>query len=249
MKVPDQLFDDPYLASLYDRLAVDRGDENFYLHLMHSVPRVLDVGCGTGTLLARARQAGHTGRLCGLDPAVGMMTQARRHDGVEWVPGTLPDAGFDSEFDLVVMTGHAFQVLRTDDDVREFLAAVHRALTDSGRFAFETRNPLARAWERWTPDDVTEITDEAGARVRVWGEVESVDGEWVTFTENFAVDGRPDPLVSRSTLRFLSAARLDHLLTEAHFVVDERYGDWDRTLFTPTSREIITIARPVGSIG
>jgi SAM-dependent methyltransferase len=245
--VPDRLFDDPYLASLYDRLAVDRGDEAFYLHLVHSAPSVLDVGCGTGTLLARARRAGHTGRLCGLDPALGMLTQARRYDGLEWVQGTLPDAGFDAEFDLLVMTGHAFQVLRSDDDVREFLGAAHRALTGNGRLAFETRNPLVRAWETWTRDAVTEITDDTGARVRVWHEIESVEGELVTFTENFAVDGRPDPLVSRSTVRFLSAEHLDHLLTETGFAVDERYGDWDRSLFTPTSREIITLARPVGS--
>ena len=39
------------------------------------------------------------------------------------------------------------------------------------------------------------------------------------------------------------AEHLDHLLTSAGFVIDERYGDWDRSLMTPTSREIITVAR------
>jgi SAM-dependent methyltransferase len=241
--VVDALFAEPYLASLYDRLCANRRDEDYYLNLIASAARVLDVGCGTGALLHQARQAGHRGRLCGLDPAEAMLVQARRHPDIEWILGTLPETHFDGEFDLVIMTGHAFQVLLGDDDVRQFLAATHRALDNGGHFAFEIRNPRIRDWERWSPDEVTEIRDDAGRAVRVWLELEQVDGEFVTMTENFAVEGRDAPIVSRSTLRFLPAEELDHFLTAAGFVIDERYGDWDRSLMTPTSREIITVAR------
>ena len=240
--MPDAFFEDEYLASLYDRLCVDRGDEQFYLDLIHSAPRVLDVGCGTGTLLHRARAAGHTGRLVGLDPATGMLRQARRHPDVEWVQGTLPAAGFDAEFDLVVMTGHAFQVLLEDASVTAFFTAARRALAPGGHLAFETRNPLHRAWEHWTSDAGTTIVDDDGNRVRVWDDVEAVDGDLVTFTENFASTAWPEPKVSRSTLRFLAAGPLDHLLREAGLDIHERYGDWDRRPFTPASPEIITIA-------
>jgi SAM-dependent methyltransferase len=243
--VADALFTDDYLATLYDPLSVDRGDEDFYLHLIDSAPRVLDVGCGTGTLLRRARLAGHTGRLCGLDPAESMLARARRYPDIEWVCGTLPEAGFDAEFDLLIMTGHAFQVLLSDDDVREFLAAAHAALAAHGHLAFETRNPRHRAWEGWNPDDLVEVQDAEGRTVRVWHEVEEVRGQYVTFTESYARDDWPEPVVGRDTLRFLPAEELDHVLTETGFVVDERYGDWDRSLMTPTSREIITIARAV----
>jgi SAM-dependent methyltransferase len=232
---------------LYDLLCIDRGDEDYYQHLIESASSVLDVGCGTGTSLHRARAAGHQGRLVGIDPAEGMLAQARRYSDIEWVCGTLPGAGFTAEFDLVYMTGHAFQVLLTDEDINAFLHAAHVALRPSGRLAFETRNPLARAWEGWTPDAVTEIVDPNGQTVRVWHEVESVDGEFVTFTENYASDAWPQVKVGRSTLRFVRAEHLDHLLTKAGFTIDERYGDWDRTLMTPTSREIITIARAVAA--
>lgn len=239
----DALFEDDYLASLYDRLCIDRGDEDYYQHLIEGASSVLDVGCGTGTSLHRARVAGHRGRLVGIDPAGGMLAQARRYPDIEWLSGTLPDAGFTAEFDLVYMTGHAFQVLLTDEDINAFLHAARVALNPSGRLAFETRNPLARAWEGWTPDATVEVIDSEGRTVRVWHEVESVDGEFVTFTENYASDAWPDVKVSRSTLRFVPAEHLDHLLTGAGFAVDERYGDWDRSLMTPTSREIITVAR------
>lgn len=242
--MPDALFTDSYLASLYD-IVVDHGgpDEAFYLALARSARRVLDIGCGTGFMLHAAREAGHTGRLVGLDPAAGMLAQARRRTDIEWVHGYLPDAGFDAEFDLAYMTGHAFQVLLDDAAVLDVLHAVRRALVPGGHFAFETRNPAARAWESWTPEHALEITDLQGARVRVWHDVERVDGDLVTFTESFAVEGRAEPLVSRSTLRFSGAEHIDHLLGEAGLVVDERYGDWDRSLMTATSREIITVAR------
>lgn len=238
----DKLFDDAYLASLYDRLSVDRGDEGFYLGLISCAPRVLDVGCGTGSLLCRARAAGHAGRLVGIDPAEGMLAQARSHAGVEWVHGYLPDAGFRDEFDLVYMTGHAFQVFQDDAATREFLAAARLALVDGGHLAFETRNPNARAWERWTPDAVTTVQDVNGTEVRVWHEVLAVDGQHVSFTETYAATEWAEPMVSRSTLRFVDAGHLDALLTEAGFAIHERYGYWDRRLFTADSPEIITVA-------
>jgi ubiquinone/menaquinone biosynthesis C-methylase UbiE len=60
-----------------------------------SAKAVLDVGCGTGALLHRARIEGHKGRLCGLDPARGMIEQARRRSDVEWVLGDLASVAWE----------------------------------------------------------------------------------------------------------------------------------------------------------
>lgn len=52
-------------------------DFAFYLSLVTSARSVLDVGCGTGELLRLAREAGHRGDLCGLDPADPMLEHGR----------------------------------------------------------------------------------------------------------------------------------------------------------------------------
>jgi len=75
------------------------------------------------------------------------------------------------DFELAVMTGHAFQFLVDDEEVRASLAAINRGLVAGGRFAFETRNPPARAWESWTPANAIDIVDPAGRQVRVSHEV------------------------------------------------------------------------------
>ena len=102
------MFSDPDLAAWYDVFCGwDRRDDfGFYLPLVMSARSGLDVGCGTGVLLRRAREAGHTGRLCGLDPAAAMLDIARRRPDIEWVLGDLTSTGWEGEFELVVMTGH-----------------------------------------------------------------------------------------------------------------------------------------------
>ncbi|KUL30648.1 class I SAM-dependent methyltransferase [Streptomyces regalis] len=240
----DRSFADLSLAALYDTLNPWGPGDDFYLGLVMSAESVLDVGCGTGRLLRQARADGHRGRLVGLDPAAAMLVQARqRGTGVEWVLGDLLTRGWGGRFDLAVMTGHAFQVLVRDEELRAALRAVCDALRVGGRFVFETRNPGARAWEVWTPDRVREATDDDGRVVRVWHEVEGpVVGDRVTFAETFDCDDWQAPVVSRTTLRFLAPDALDAFLHEAGFTVVERYGDWGREPLTPTSPEIITVA-------
>jgi SAM-dependent methyltransferase len=243
----DRLFSDTGLAALYDRWwpRDQRKDFDFYLPLVMSAEAVLDVGCGTGALLHEARQSGHKGRLCGLDPAAGMLAQARKRSDIEWVLGDLTSVAWAHEFDLVVMTGHAFQALIEDQELRTSLAAIRLALTNNGRFAFETRNPLARAWERWTPENAVEVTGAEGATVRISTEVETLfDGSVVSFTHTFSCPTWDQPQHSRSTLRFLDADLLSSFLAGAGLAIEKQFGDWDRQPLTDSSPEMINIARP-----
>ncbi|MFD9392883.1 class I SAM-dependent methyltransferase [Streptomyces sp. NPDC060000] len=242
----DHSFADLTLAALYDSINPWGPDDDFYLNLVRSADSVLDVGCGTGRLLARAAAAGHPGRLLGLDPAAAMLVQARhRAPGVEWLLGDLNARLWQGDFDLAVMTGHAFQVLLGDEELRTALRAVRSALGHGGRFVFETRNPAARAWENWTPDQVREVTDAGGRAVRVWHELEDEPyDDRVTFTETFDCPDWPRRHTSRATLRFLTPENLTGFLTEAGLRVEEQYGTWDRGPLTPTSPEIITVATP-----
>ena len=240
-------FTEDRLAALYDAFCpppARRADFAFYLPLVLSARAVLDGGCGTGALLRLAREVGHPGRLCGLDPARGMLNQARRRPDIEWVHGDLTTVGWEREFDLVVMTGHAFQELVEDDEIRAALAAIRSALTEGGRFAFETRNPRDRAWERWATEYSGEVTDATGALVRCEYRVETpVEGSVVRSVSTFTSPGWDRPEVSRGALRFLDAETLSAFLAGAGLAIEEQFGDWGRQPLTDTSPEIITIAR------
>jgi len=240
------MFSDEDAAALYDLLnpwdtEIWPGDA-FYQGMVMAASSVLDVGCGTGAMLQSARDHGHAGRLVGLDPDGAALARARRRSDIEWVQGTAAEASWRGEFELATMTGHAFQCLVTDDDVRASLLAIGAALRADGKFAFETRHPQARAWESWNPSHATDVVDASGRALRVWHEVQSVTGDVVAFSETTA---RPDGTVlrvDRTRLRFLDTATLDSLLASAGLEVVARYGDWHRGPVTNDSREIITIA-------
>ena len=241
----DRQFSDPELASLYDVFHPfgEREDFGFYMPLVMASEAVLDVGCGTGALLRSARDAGHSGRLCGLDPADAMLARGRRYRDIEWVSGDLSSECWEDAFDLIVMTGHAFQVFTEDAELQSSCRAVRQALTHSGRFVFETRNPAARAWESWTPDQVARVTA-AGAIFTMSHEVDtSIEGDVIRFTTTFESPHWPRPRVSRSALRFLDAPSLARVLTASGLRIVEQFGDWDRRPLGGDSPEIITVAQ------
>jgi SAM-dependent methyltransferase len=240
-----QGFTDREQAALYDRMHPprERSDFRFYLPMIMDAQAVLDVGCGTGPLLHMAREAGHTRRLVGLDPAVGMLEQARSRSDIEWVLGDLSDVAFEREFDLAVMTGHAFQELIGDDEIPAAFVAVRSALTDGGRFAFETRNPAVRAWEKWTPENGTDFKVD-GVPYRWEADVElPVTGDVVRYRTRYLSPRWERPQESVGELRFVAQPKLNALLDEAGLVIDEQFGNWDRSPVSESSPEIITIAR------
>ena len=227
-------------ARFYDAQNPWGPSDEFYRSLVLGAGDVLDVGCGTGTLLKRARRDGHRGRLVGLDPGAGMLAVARAEPSVEWVSGVLRPGTYDGEFDLVTMTGHAFQELRTDEEILATLRGMRDAVRPDGRVAFETRNPPAKAWESW--DGASSDIAYEDATVTVRYEVRKVEGELVTFAE-ITDGGRWHDQVDLSTLRFLPRIELDRFLAEAGLQVETYYGDWDRGPLTEDSPEIIAVAR------
>lgn len=239
--MPDAHYELPELAALYDIECGWSEDREFYRLLPGSPPKtVLELGCGTG-LIARA-MAGDGHDVTGVDPAQAMLDVGRRSpngDRMQWELGFAQDFRLDRRFDLAFMTGHAFQVLLTDEDVNAALDNIHRHLKPGGVFAFETRNP-ALAWEHLFED--SEILQAPGGPVTVDWRVHWRRGELIRFNTHYQfADGER---ISESTLRFLPLDRLSGMLVERGFEIENVYGDWDRSAFEPDrSAEIIFVAR------
>jgi SAM-dependent methyltransferase len=119
-----------------------------------SAPSMLDVGCGSGTLLGLLKQRGFQVR--GFDSSAEAAGIAKSESGVDVVVGSrLQDAGFgDESFDLVTL----FHVMEHVTDPRGVLREVRRLLRPAGRLVLQV--PNIESWQfrlfgvRWYGLDV-----------------------------------------------------------------------------------------------
>jgi SAM-dependent methyltransferase len=226
----DLSYEDSRLAEIYDLDNPWAEDTDFYLALAEPGPsRVLDLGCGTGTLCCALAQRGHL--VSGVDPAGPMLAIAagKPHaEKVEWIQSSAQDYRSAHRFDLIVMMGHVFQILLTDEEVLAVLANMRRHLKPGGKAGFETRNPNIDWAHVWGTHEPAEHTLPNG-RVRETLQITSEFGELISFQQQFEF---PNQIVtSSSTLRFLSRSRIEELVSRSGLVTREVFGDWDRSPF------------------
>jgi SAM-dependent methyltransferase len=161
---------------------------------------------------------------------------------VTWIEADAAGLMVGTRFDLIIMTGHAVQVLLEDREVREALSNLHRHLVPGGRLSVETRNPELRDWDRTKSDQTREKVEVPGiGTVEVHYDVASEEGQLVTFETHFRF-GPSDIVVAPHTLRFVGHGELAAFLAEAGFTHVDWYGDWNRSTYTPMSPEIIAVA-------
>ena len=244
----DEVFEDEFLASLYDHFNTWDACDEFYLALAReSGGRVLDLGCGTGMLACRIAHEGLS--VTAADPAEGMLRVARSRAGAErvaWIKADGQSLRLSLRFNLIYMTGHAFQTLLTDDDAIAVLRTVHDHLAVEGRFAFESRNPARQAWLSWIAERrKLAATNEHGRVEEFFDAAADSRTGIVNLVHHYRFLDADKVITGRSRLRFIDQEHLVRLLAAAGLTPMTWYGDWDRSPLTPTSGEFIVLANRV----
>ena len=241
----DRLYRDPDLAQFYDLENDWAEDQDTCYRLARDAGSVLDLGCGTGRFAA-ALSEGQT--VVGADPAAAMLAVARQRPGgekVTWVQSDAQSLWLDRKFDLIVLTGHAFQVFLTERDQRAVLATIAAHLTPEGRFIFDTRNPAAEEWREWVPGESERTIEhpEFGA-VQAWNDAahDAATGI-VTYETHYRVISSGQLFSASSGILFTPKERLAAVIDEAGLAVESWLGDWTGAHYDAASPEIIPIGR------
>jgi SAM-dependent methyltransferase len=230
--------------ALYNRF---QDDIPFYLALAdETAGPVCELACGTGRVTVPLAQGGH--EVMAIDSSSAMLAAAEQRARDAAVPagrilfaeGDMRSPPDDGRFGLVIIPLHSLSHLYTNEDVIECLEGVRRSLRPEGRLAFAVHNPDPAVLAR-DPDDVARIHREQ-ATISAY-ESSSYD----TVTQR--LDLRWFVETPEGTERFDYAIRLFFpqelraLLHCTGFVVENRFGWYDRSPFTGESGTQVIIAR------
>ncbi|MGC9598968.1 MAG: class I SAM-dependent methyltransferase [Minisyncoccia bacterium] len=99
---------------------------------------ILEVGCGDGSVLVNLRQAGHFGKLVGLEINENIFQESLGRQ-IEFIVGSADDLPFpDKSFDVIL----AFFMLYHMPDIQKTLKEWKRALKDNGKVLIATGSQL-----------------------------------------------------------------------------------------------------------
>lgn len=238
------LYDDPDLAQFYDLANEDRmASFSYCLDLATNAQSVLDLGCGTG---AFATKLATNKSITGVDPARGMLDIARNRpngDGVNWVEADAKTLRLDQRFDLILLTGHTFQVFLNARDQKAILATIKAHLTPAGKFIFDTRNPAFDAPKSRTKNARPHLLDHPKfGPVEVWN-ASTYDEETqiLSYENSYRVQATGKIFAATAQIRYTAKNQLAAMIATSGLKVDQWLGDWDGQPFHPGAREIIPI--------
>jgi SAM-dependent methyltransferase len=248
------------VAPFYD-LGTEGFDEDESLYLgfaQRSRGPMLELGCGTGRLLAALGRAGFDA--VGLDRSPAMLALARSRlcdlpAGASLLLGTMTHPPLRGGFGLIFVALDGFLHLATAAEQRACLVAVRELLDRDGRLLLDLPAPAAPGWEDWSP----------GVRplVPAWSRSLS-DGRRVTKLSTFdadastqthhvtelydcvTADGGLRRIVVEYDLRFVFPAELELLLETCGLRLVDRYGGYGLEPFDAGSARQICVAARAG---
>lgn len=147
-------------------------------------------------------------------------------------------------FDLVLLTGHAFQCFLTDADQRAMCETIAAHLTPHGRFIFDSRNPAVEEWREWVPDLTRRDFEHAQlGRVTAWNDVSIDPATQIVTYETCYQDASGSIQKASSRIRFATRNDIAARLAEGGLRADQWLGDWSGQTFHDASPEIIPVGR------
>lgn len=246
--MPDNsLYDDPTLAQFYD--VANNGWKSSFdycVTLAQDAGSILDLGCGTGELAAMLAK---DKSVTGVDPARGMLDIARTRpngNAVNWVQADARTVRLDQHFDLILLTGHTFQVFLETKDQQALLATIKAHLNPGGKFIFDTRNPDFDAPKSRKKNTQPQPLDHpTHGKIEAWN-ASHYDARTniLTYENSYRILSTGKTFSATAQILYTAKEQITKMITQTGLKTDTWLGDWDGQIFHPKAREII----PIGSL-
>jgi len=225
----------------------NREDARFYLEeAQASGGPVLELGCGSGRVLAPIARAGIV--ITGLDPSPAMLDRCRKRlatEGLtaELVSGDMRRFSLGCKFPLITIPFRPFQHLLDVEDQMACLAAVREHLTPGGKLILDVFDPdlklLAAEGGIEVPVNEFDLPDGSHARLSYCRRQHDRIRQVQNVEMIVEVGGQRH--VSSLWLRYNFRWEMEHLLARGGFRIEHLYGSFDRQPACSETGELIFV--------
>jgi ubiquinone/menaquinone biosynthesis C-methylase UbiE len=229
----------PYLTIYSHRDERDAGREAVFAAAALGLSpgdAVLDLACGWGRHARAMVEIGLD--VIGLDLSPDLLREARaRGGGVSYLRGDMRRLPFRSRFRGVTLFFTSFGYFEEEEQDREVLRSVARALEPGGRLLLDTINR-----ERTIRDLVPESEEvRRGVRIRQSRRL-SGNGRRILKRVRLSGPGR-EPAEYTESVRLYAPEEIDRLLSNAGFSREARYGSLAGRGFLAESPRLVVVGR------
>jgi len=248
---------DPYeaFAKYYDVWYQDfQDDVEFYLQLAQQTGGpVLECMSGTGRVLIPFARAGY--EIAGVDRSSAMLDlctakinfeRPEIQQRIEVFQGDIADIRLERKYKLAFMPLNSLLHILTATDQERALRNVWNHLEDGGLFSFAVFSPRLGRPEHLVRHRGTKLTSQGEIISRFEAQTFDRSNQRTTVTYFFDISRQDRPVrrvTSVFTLRYLFYREALEMLARAGFEVVDTYSDYHRKAFTPTSENMVFVAR------
>jgi len=169
--------------------------------------------------------------------------QKQHADMVQWIEGDYRKLK-GLKTDLLLMTSHVAQFLLTDEEWLAVLKNTHDSLNEGGHIMFDSRRSLKESFAKWpTVTTKRNVTDPVLGEIEYWCNVLETTDVLAKYELHYHFKKSNKIVVSTDTIIFRTKDTIENSLKDAGFKMQSVFGDWDSSLFTDTSPEMLFVAQ------
>lgn len=198
---------------------------------------VLELGIGTGRIAIPLLHTGVT--VHGIDASESMVARLRAKPGGERIHvtmGNFADVTVDGQFSLIYIVFNTFYALLTQDDQIRCFQNVARHLASDGVFVIEAFVPDLK---RFTGGQAMRATRIEENEVQV--DVSQIELKTQVITSQHIVLNEQGTRFYPVKLRYVWPTEMDLMARLSQLQLKERWGDWEKAMFTADSGKHISV--------
>jgi SAM-dependent methyltransferase len=209
---------------------------------------VLEFACGTGRVTIPLAQQGFS--VTGIDSAEAMLNEAKKKSAeqdlaVEWVSGDIRDFDLGKKFSLIILPANALCHLLPLADFEAGLVSVKKHLAVDGKFIIDVFVPkmellVNRPGERF-PFGEYDDPDGPGRVVVTHSYTYEPDTQIKRIKTFHSFPGQAEEIEGELNMRMYFPQELDALLKYNGFVIEDKFGDYERAAFGAESEKQLIV--------